>query len=68
MPSPDNGTMAGGEHPVEITHPVYAVLLLLAVILLALAAVGVAHPRVGLGWAGLACWATVALLTTIKVG
>jgi len=53
---------------VEITHPVYAVLLLLAVILLALAAVGVAHPRVGLGWAGLACWATVALLTTIKVG
>ncbi len=52
----------------EITHPVYAVLLLLAVILLALAAVGVAHPRVGLGWAGLACWATVALLTTVRVG
>jgi deoxyinosine 3'endonuclease (endonuclease V) len=53
---------------VTVTHPLYALLLLLAVVLLALAGVGVAHPRFGLGWLGLACWAAVVLLTQVRLG
>jgi hypothetical protein len=45
------------------THPLYVILLLVAVVLLVLAAIGVGAPRVSLGWLGLACWALVALLT-----
>jgi lipopolysaccharide export LptBFGC system permease protein LptF len=44
------------------THPLYVFLLLLAVVLLGLAAFGVGHPRVSLGWLGLACWALYVLL------
>jgi hypothetical protein len=51
-----------------VSHPLYAVLLLLAVVLLLLAAFGVAHPRVSLGWLGLACWAAVVLLTQVGLG
>jgi hypothetical protein len=44
------------------TDMLYVILLLLAVVLLASAASGVGHPRVSLGWLGLACWALYVLL------
>lgn len=51
-----------------VTHPLYALLLLVAVILLLLAAFGVPARRVTLGWLGLVVWAFVVLLSTAGWG
>jgi hypothetical protein len=38
------------------------ILLLAAFVLLALAALGIGHPRLAVGWAGLACFVLVPLI------
>jgi hypothetical protein len=42
--------------------PWFLVVAVLAILLLVLRAVGVNHPRVDLGWIGLALWAFAALI------
>ncbi len=43
------------------------ILMVLAFVLLLVAAAGVTHPRIALGWAGMASWALAIILGGLKL-
>ena len=43
------------------------ILMVFALVLFVLASAGVSHPRISLGWAGLACWVAAILFAGGRV-